>query len=91
MTQESKKGVFCGCFVVAVVIVVFQDRVSLYSPCCPGTSSVHQLALNSQNLPSSASRVLETRVCATLKGVIVDLVLNELEYRKCAPSPRQVP
>ena len=52
-------------FVVVVVLFVFffQDRVSLYSPGCPGTHFVDQAGL--KNLPASASRVLGLKVCAT--------------------------
>jgi hypothetical protein len=41
--------------VVVVVMVVFQDRVSLCSPGCPGTHSVPQAGLELRNLPASAS------------------------------------
>ena len=34
----------------------FQDRVSLYSPGCPGTHSVDQASLKLRNLPASASQ-----------------------------------
>jgi hypothetical protein len=40
--------VFCFCF-------VFRDRVSLYSPGCPGTHTVDQAGLDLRNLPVSAS------------------------------------
>jgi hypothetical protein len=35
--------------------LVFQDRVSLYSPECPGTHSVDQTGLELRNPPASAS------------------------------------
>jgi hypothetical protein len=47
---------------------VFQDRVSLYSPGCPGTHFVDQAGLEFRNPPASASRVLELKVCATTPG-----------------------
>jgi hypothetical protein len=50
---------------VFVVVVVFPDRVSLYSSGCPGTHSVDQAGLELRNLPASASRVLGLKVCAT--------------------------
>jgi hypothetical protein len=58
-------------FVVVVVVwlvlvfLVFRDRVSLYSPGCPGTHFVDQAGLELRNLPASASasRVLGLR-CA---------------------------
>jgi hypothetical protein len=35
--------------------LVFRDRVSLYSPGCPGTHSVDQAGLELRNPPASAS------------------------------------
>jgi hypothetical protein len=35
--------------------LVFRDRVSLYSPGCPGTHFVDQAGLKLRNLPASAS------------------------------------
>jgi hypothetical protein len=48
-----------------IYILVFQDRVSLYSPGCPGTHSVHQAGLELRNPPASASQVLGLKACAT--------------------------
>jgi hypothetical protein len=42
-----------------------QDRVSLYSPGCPGTHFVDQAGLELRNPPASASRVLGLKACAT--------------------------
>jgi hypothetical protein len=42
-------------------IFFFRDRVSLYSPACPGTHSVDQAGLELRNLPASASQVLELK------------------------------
>jgi hypothetical protein len=44
-------------FLFCFVFGFFQDRVSLYSPGCPGTHSVDQAA--------SAFQVLELRACTT--------------------------
>jgi hypothetical protein len=52
-------------FVFVVVVFVFRDRVSLYSPGCPGTHFVEQAGLKLRNLPASASQVLELKVCIT--------------------------
>jgi hypothetical protein len=41
------------------------DRVSLYSPGCPGTHFVDQAGLELRNLPASASRVLGLKACTT--------------------------
>jgi hypothetical protein len=57
-------GLLCFCLFVCFV-VVFQDRVSLYSPGCPGTHSVNQTGLELRNLPASASQVLGLKACAT--------------------------
>jgi hypothetical protein len=46
----------------------FRDRVSLYSPGCPGTHSVDQAGLELRNSPASASRVLGLKACATTPG-----------------------
>jgi hypothetical protein len=43
----------------------FRDRVSLYSPGCPGTHFVDQAGLELRNLPASASRVLGLKVSTT--------------------------
>jgi hypothetical protein len=48
--------------------LVFQDRVSLYSPGCPGTHSVDQAGLELRNLPASASPALGLKACATTPG-----------------------
>jgi hypothetical protein len=55
--------VFFGFFVF--VFVVFRDRVSLYSPGCPGTHFVDQAGLELRNPPVSASQVLGSKACAT--------------------------
>ena len=56
---------FVWVFVVVVVVVVFQDRVSLCTSGCPGTHSVGQAGFELRNLPASASQVLGLQVCAT--------------------------
>ena len=45
---------------------VFRDRVSLYSPGCPGTLSVDQAGLELRNPPASASQVLGLQAQARL-------------------------
>jgi hypothetical protein len=47
------------------VCLFFRDRVSLYSPGCPGTHSVDQAGLELRNPPASASRVVGLKVCTT--------------------------
>jgi hypothetical protein len=48
--------------------LVFRDRVSLYSPGCPGTHFVDQVGLELRNPPASASQVLGLKACATTPG-----------------------
>jgi hypothetical protein len=48
--------------------LVFLDRVSLYSPGCPGTHFVDQAGLELRNPPASASQVLGLKACATTPG-----------------------
>ena len=57
-------------FVCLFVWLVFfsQDRVSLYSPGCPGSHSVDQAGLKLRNLPACASQVLGLKVCTTTPG-----------------------
>ena len=52
-------------YVAFFFFLVFQDRVSLCSPGCPGTHSVDQADLELRNPPTSASQVLGLKVCAT--------------------------
>jgi hypothetical protein len=57
-------------FIYLFIYLVFRDRVSLYSPGCPGTHFVDQAGLELRNLPASASRVLGLKVCATKPGFL---------------------
>jgi hypothetical protein len=63
-------GILFVCLFVLffVFVFVFQDRVSLYSPGCPGTHFVDQAGLELRNPPASASQVLGLKVCATTPG-----------------------
>jgi hypothetical protein len=47
----------------------FWDRVSLYSPGCPGTHFVDQDGFELRNPPASASRGLGLKACATTPGM----------------------
>jgi hypothetical protein len=49
--------------------LAFRDRVSLYSPGCPGTYSVDKAGLQLRNPPASASRVLGSKACSTTPGL----------------------
>jgi hypothetical protein len=53
--------------------LIFRDRVSLYSPDCPGTHSVDQAVLELRNPPASASQVLGLKTCATMPDTCVKL------------------
>jgi hypothetical protein len=68
--KDGKELVF-GFFFVCLFVLVFQDRVSLCSPGCPGTHFVDQAGLELRNLPASASRVLELKACATTSGLFL--------------------
>jgi hypothetical protein len=50
------------------IFLVFRDRVSLYSPGCPGTHFVDQAGLELRNPPASASQVLGLKACAITLG-----------------------
>jgi hypothetical protein len=52
-------------FILFWLILIFRDRVSLYSPGCPGTHFVDQAGLKLRNPPASASQVLGLKACAT--------------------------
>ena len=54
--------------IIIFFFVVFWDRVSLYSPGCPGNHLVDQAGLELRNLPASDSRVLGLKACATTPG-----------------------
>jgi hypothetical protein len=58
LVQKQSLGAAAKILVFFVCLFVFQDRVSLYSPGCPGTHSVDQAGLKLRNPPASASRVL---------------------------------
>jgi hypothetical protein len=64
----------CWHVFVVVVVVVFQDRVSLYSPGCPRTHSLDQAGLELRNPPASASQVLGLKACATIVQLYIFLI-----------------
>jgi hypothetical protein len=77
----------------ALFCFVFRDRVSLYSPGCPGTHFVDQAGLELRNLPATASRVLGLKACNTTPGFpsifICSFVHVNLEFLKQSPSANQ--
>jgi hypothetical protein len=62
-------------------LLVFRDRVSLYSPGCPGTHFVDQAGHELRNLPASASRVLGLKVCATMPSTLSTLKFLQLKQQ----------
>jgi hypothetical protein len=48
-----------------LLLLFFQDSISLCSPGCPRTHSVDQAGLELRNPPASASQVLKLKACAT--------------------------
>ena len=59
-----------GLSVLRAIIWFFPDRVSLYSPGCPGTYFVDQVGLELRNLPVSAPphQVLGLKACTNTTG-----------------------
>jgi hypothetical protein len=55
---------------VVVLVLIFPDRVSLYSPGWPGTHSADQAGLELRNSPASASQELGLKACATTAGAL---------------------
>ena len=66
-------GFFCFVLFCFVLLLVFRDRLSLYSSGCPGIHSVDQAALELRNPPASASQVLGLKACATMPGSFLKL------------------
>jgi hypothetical protein len=57
---------------LSLSLLVFQDRVSLCSPGCPGTHSVDQADLELRR-PATASRVLGLKACAITVQLLLSL------------------
>jgi hypothetical protein len=88
--KQSKKmirtragyGDIIFCFVL--FFVLFWDRISLYSPGCPGTHSVDQAGLELRNLPASAFQVLGLKVCTNMPSWhnLLILVFRKQRWRQ---------
>jgi hypothetical protein len=65
-------------FFFVVVVFVFQDRVSLYSPGCPGTHFVDQAGLELRHLPASASQVLVLKACTIMPSMSYLILKNSV-------------
>jgi hypothetical protein len=59
----GSKGLSWKDRITGYFFVFLRDRVSLYSPGCPGTHSVDQAGLELRNPLASASRVLGLKSC----------------------------
>jgi hypothetical protein len=70
---------FLFCLFVCLFVLVFRDRVSLYSPGCPGTHSVDQAGLELRNPPASASQVLATLIKENI------LIEAGLQFQRFSP------
>jgi hypothetical protein len=69
-------------YITFFFFLVFRDRLSLYSPGCPGTQFVDQAGLELRNPPVSASRVrvLGLKACATTPCSVLLLKLHVCMY-----------
>jgi hypothetical protein len=67
LTVKNGISFFFGFIFIFLIFIflVFRDKVSLYSPGCPGTHFVDQAGLELRNPPASASQVLGLKACAT--------------------------
>jgi hypothetical protein len=72
-------------FVFWVFLVVFWDRVFLYSSGCPRTHFVDQAGLELRNPPASASWVLGLKVCVTMPSLYV--CFTRVAYKLWSASP----
>jgi hypothetical protein len=72
-------------FVFVCLFVCFQDRVSLYSPGCPGTHFVDQAGLELRNPPASASQVLGLKAPPLPSRLYVFLSQKKMPWWWCTP------
>jgi hypothetical protein len=72
-------------------VLFFGDRVSLYSPGCPGTHFVDQAGLELRNPPASASQVLGLKACATTAWLKTDLLIKKGENQQSLPIHLPLP
>jgi hypothetical protein len=72
---------FCF-FVLFWFGLVFRDRVSLYSPGCPGPHFVDQAGLELRNPPASASRALGLKACATTAQLLLNSFTDDKIKKK---------
>jgi hypothetical protein len=67
-------------FSFSFLFLFFRDRVSLYSPGCPGTHFVDQAGLELRDPPASASQVLGLKACAITPGPVLFLTYLVLGF-----------
>jgi hypothetical protein len=72
--------------VLFVCLFVFQDRVCLYSPGCPGTHFVDQAGLELRNPPASASQVLGLKMYTTTTQLNVHFYILKPSLSEDLPS-----
>jgi hypothetical protein len=68
------------------LFLAFRDRVSLYSPGCPGTHFVDQAGLKFRNPLASASRVLGLKACTTTARLSNYILINLRHILLCNPG-----
>jgi hypothetical protein len=81
----------CYYFLFFFSFLVFQARVFLCSPDCPGTHSVDQAGLKLRNLPALASRVLGLKVCATTAQLLFSFLPSPLYLIKILQKNQSIP
>jgi hypothetical protein len=59
---------FSVCLFVCLFVCFCWDRVSLYSPGCPGTHFVDKAGLELRSPPASAFQVPGLKACTTMPG-----------------------
>jgi hypothetical protein len=65
-------------YLFVCLFLVFGDRVSLYSPDCPGTCSVDRAGLElRKNLPTSASQLLGLKTCAATAQHKINFLIRD--------------
>jgi hypothetical protein len=78
---QISQPVFFVCLFVCLFCFVFRDRVSLYSPGCPGTHFVEQAGLEHRNPPASASQVLGLKAFDTTAWLNIPIQITTEEYK----------
>jgi hypothetical protein len=82
-SESRKQSTFICLFVcLFVCLLVFWDKVSLYSPGCPGTHFVDQAGLELINPPASASQVLWLKAYTTMPGLSTFIKLRICSLRE---------